>query len=288
MRARIAALPDGDHRFADLLDDGTPITCRVRVRGEEAEVDFEGTGAQLAGNLNAPPAVTLAAVLYVFRTLIGKPIPLNGGCLDPITVRLPEGSLLRPGPSAAVAGGNVETSQRVVDTLYGALGAVAAGQGTMNNLTFGTADFGYYETICGGAGAGPGFAGADAVHTHMTNTRITDPEVLERRYPVVLRRFAVRRGSGGPGRWRGGCGVVRAIEFRAPMRVSMLSQRRATAPYGLAGGGDGLPGRNRIVRAAGGADDLPGCFAIEVEAGDVLTIETPGGGGYGAPEAQED
>ncbi|MCL4694598.1 MAG: hydantoinase B/oxoprolinase family protein, partial [Candidatus Hydrogenedentes bacterium] len=226
MRDAIHALPDGVHRFEDHLDGGAAIRCAITVDGDRAIIDFTGTDPQLNTNLNAPPAVTLAAVLYVFRTLIGKAIPLNSGCMDPIEVRIPEGSLLNPAYPAAVVGGNVETSQRVVDVLYGALGVVAASQGTMNNFSFGTKEFGYYDTICGGSGAGPDFDGASAVHVHMTNTRITDPEVLEQRYPVILREFSIRRGSGGAGRHRGGDGVTRRVEFQEPMSVSLLTERR--------------------------------------------------------------
>ncbi|MGE0709987.1 MAG: DUF1445 domain-containing protein [Planctomycetota bacterium] len=285
MREAIAALPDGEARFSDYLDEGARIEVCVRVQGELAEVDFTGTDPQLPGNLNAPRAVALAAVLYVFRTLTGRPIPLNQGCFEPLSVIVPEGSLLDPRPPAAVVGGNVETSQRLVDALYGALGKLAAAQGTMNNLTFGDATFGYYETICGGAGAGYGFDGADAVHTHMTNTRITDPEVLEQRYPVRLRRFAVRRGSGGRGVWRGGCGVVRELELLRPVSAAILSERRALGPWGQHGAGSGQPGRNRLVRG-GVSRDLPGKVRLELEAGDVLAIETPGGGGYDPSAAQ--
>jgi 5-oxoprolinase (ATP-hydrolysing) len=256
----------------------------VTVEGDRAVVDFAGTDPQLDSNLNAPPAVTKAAVLYTFRTLVGKPIPLNGGCLDPIEIRIPKGCLLNPSSPAAVAGGNVETSMRVVDVIYGALGVLAAGQGTMNNFSFGGKDWGYYETICGGAGAGNGFHGASAVHTHMTNTRITDPEVLEHRYPVVLREFAVRRGSGGGGQWRGGDGVLRSVEFREAMAATMLSERRDTAPFGAQGGESGQPGRNTLIHD-GEETALPGHLAIDVRCGDVIRIETPGGGGY---EQRED
>jgi 5-oxoprolinase (ATP-hydrolysing) len=229
-----------------------------------------------------------AAVLYVFRCLINEDIPLNGGVLEPVEIVLPH-CLLNPTPAAdpamspAVVGGNVETSQRVVDTLLGALQAAAASQGTMNNLTFGDASFGYYETICGGSGATANANGADAVHTHMTNTRLTDPEVIERRYPVRVREFCIRRGSGGSGRHRGGDGVVRRLEFLRPLTVSMLSERRAVfAPFGLNGGGDGAKGGNTLQRVESPRiEDLGGKFAIEVQPGDVLTIETPGGGGFG-------
>ncbi|NUM52321.1 MAG: hydantoinase B/oxoprolinase family protein [Candidatus Hydrogenedentes bacterium] len=280
MRAAIASLPDGVHRFEDRLDCGARIVCSIAIDGDRAVVDFAETDAQLNSNLNAPPAVTIAAVLYVFRTLIAKEIPLNGGCLEPIEIRIPEGSLLNPQYPAAVVGGNVETSQRVCDVLYGALGVLAAGQGTMNNFLFGNETFGYYETICGGAGAGDGFDGASGVHIHMTNTRITDPEVLERRYPVVVREFGIRRGSGGAGKWRGGDGARRSIEFLEPMQVSLLTERRSTQPFGLNGGAPGAPGRNLLTRS-GVTTELQGHATVRVEAGDIVTIETPGGGGYG-------
>jgi 5-oxoprolinase (ATP-hydrolysing) len=272
----IAALPDGVHAFEDRLDDGAAIRVTVTVRGDRMTVDFTGTAGAHAGNLNAPRAVAVAAVLYVLRALVGAPIPLNAGCLAPVELIVPPGSLLDPPPGAAVCGGNVETSQRVVDVLLAALGLAAASQGTMNNLTFGTDELAYYETICGGAGATPRAPGASAVHTHMTNTRITDPEVLESRFPIRLRRFAIRRGSGGAGARPGGDGVIRELELRAPMRVSIVSQRRSTCPFGLAGGGDALPGRNLLD-----GRELGGAASADAPAGAVLTIETPGGGGHG-------
>ena len=272
----IGRLPDGLHRFADALDDGTPIEVSLEVSGRRMRADFAGTGPQVAGNLNAPRAVTLAAVIYALRALVGEDIPLNSGCLRPVEVRVPEGSLLSPQAGAAVCGGNVETSQRIVDVLLAAMGQLAASQGSMNNLTFGNQRFGYYETIGGGAGAGEGFDGASGVHTHMTNTRITDPEVLEARFPVRLVRFELRRGSGGAGRRRGGDGLVREIEFLEPMRVSVLSQRRTRAPFGLAGGQPGARGVNRID-----GRERPGAFSAEVPAGGRVCVETPGGGGYG-------
>ena len=279
MREAIAALPTGRFEFEDWLDEGARLRVALEVQGERVKVDFAGTDARLPRNLNAPRAVALAAVLYVFRTLVRRPVPLNQGCQRPLEVSIPAGSLLAPEPPDAVVGGNVETSQRIVDVLYGALGNLAAAQGTMNNLTFGTAGWGYYETICGGAGAGPGFDGADAVHTHMTNTRITDAEVLERRHPVVVRRFAIRRGSGGRGVWRGGDGVVREVEFLEPATAAVLSERRAVAPWGLHGASPGAPGRNRLRRGAA-VRDLPGKVRLDVRPGDVVVIETPGGGGY--------
>ena len=272
----IAKFPDGEYAFADALDDGTPIRVALRVRGRRMEIDFTGTGAQVEGNLNAPRAVTVAAVIYVLRALVGEDIPLNAGCLRPVELRIPRHSVLDPDPERAICGGNVETSQRVVDVLLGALGRLAACQGTMNNLTFGNERFGYYETIGGGAGAGPGFAGASGVHTHMTNTRITDPEVLESRFPVRVVEFALRRGSGGAGEFRGGDGVVRELEFLEPMRVSILSERRALAPFGLAGGAPGERGRNTHA-----GRDVGGKASFDVAAGERVRIETPGGGGYG-------
>ncbi|MCA8924241.1 MAG: DUF1445 domain-containing protein, partial [Planctomycetes bacterium] len=279
LRAAIAELPDGEHRFRDYLDEGAPIEVAITIAGDAARIDFTGTGPALSGNLNAPRAVVLAATLYVFRTLIARPIPLNAGCLRPLEVIVPPGSLLDPKPPAAVVGGNVETSQRVVDVLYGALGKLAAAQGTMNNLTFGGPGFGYYETICGGAGAGLGFDGASAVHTHMTNTRITDPEVLELRFPVRVERFGVRRGSGGAGVYRGGDGVVRALRFLEPLEVAILSERRGVAPFGLHGAEPGAPGRNWLLRD-GGRQSLPAKVQLRVQAGDGVLLETPGGGGY--------
>lgn len=279
MRALLKELPDGNHRFSDHLDDGSRIAVTITIDGDNAKVDFTGTDHQIPGNLNAPHAVVTAAVLYVFRTLLPRPIPLNAGCLKPIEIVVPQGCLLNPRPPAAVAGGNVETSMRITDVLYGALGSLAAGQGTMNNLTFGTDDFAYYETICGGAGAGPGFNGADAVHTHMTNTRITDAEVIERRYPVVLQSFSVRKGSGGQGIWHGGNGVRREIEFLKPMTVSIVSERRDRAPYGLNGAEDGKPGQNILI-SGGETRPLSGKASMQVGAGDVLIVKTPGGGGY--------
>ena len=272
----IGALPDGAHRFEDALDDGTPIAVTVEVRGERVRIDFAGTGPEHPGNLNAPHAVTVAAVLYAMRALVGAPIPLNAGCLAPVELHVPPRSLLDPGPGRAVCGGNVETSQRIVDVLLAALGLAAASQGTMNNLTFGDAAIAYYETICGGAGATPRAPGASAVHTHMTNTRITDPEILEARFPVRLRRFAIRRGSGGDGLHAGGDGVVRELELLRPLHVSLVSERRARAPFGLAGGAPASPGRNRLD-----GQDLGGAASVDARAGAILTIETPGGGGWG-------
>lgn len=277
VRKAIAQLPDGDHAFADTLDDGTRIAVRLTVQGDQMRVDFTGSNDQVASNLNAPRAVTIAAVLYVLRCLVGKPIPLNEGCLAPVTIVVPTPSVLSPSAEAAVVAGNVETSQRVVDVLLGALGLLAASQGTMNNLTFGNERFGYYETICGGAGAGPNFHGASGVHTHMTNTRITDPEVMEARFPVRVLRFALRANSGGAGRFRGGDGVVRELEALEPLQVSILSERRTTQPFGLHGGSPGASGHNSL----NGVEQPARCH-FDAGPGDVIRIETPGGGGYGA------
>ncbi len=277
--AAVAALPDGVHRFEDALDDGTPLVATLTVDGERLEVDFAGTGEAQPTNLNAPRAVTTAAVLYVLRSLVGESIPLNAGCLRPLTLRIPEGSLLDPPEGAAVAGGNVETSQRIVDVLLGALGRVAASQGTMNNVTFGDESFGYYETLGGGAGASPTADGASGVHTHMTNSRITDAEILEARYPVRVREFSLRPGSGGVGRHRGGDGLVREIEVLAPLNVTVLSQRRMRRPFGLEGGAPGAAGRNLVA-----GEDIGPIGERTVEPGETFRIETPGGGGFGAPE----
>jgi len=287
VRRGLARLQPGTRRFVDYLDEGTPICLTLTLERERARFDFCGTGPVSAGNLNANRAIVTAAVMYCLRLLIDEDIPLNQGVLAPVELVIPEGLLnpperATPEQSAAVAGGNVETSQRVVDVVLGALGLAAASQGTMNNLLFGDKTFGYYETICGGSGATEKLPGADAVHTHMTNTRLTDPEVLEQRYPVRLRSFSIRRGSGGTGAQRGGDGVVREIEFLKPLEVSILSQRRGPyAPYGALGGAPGACGVNSLRRADGSLEPLAGCVEFTAQAGDVLTIETPGGGGFG-------
>jgi 5-oxoprolinase (ATP-hydrolysing) len=267
------------------LDGGERIRVAVRIAGDAggAVVDFTGTSGASPGNFNAPSSIVRAAVLYVFRTLVRQDIPLNAGCLEPLSIVLPERSLLDPHYPAAVVAGNVETSQCITDALLAALDACAGSQGTMNNFTFGNERHQYYETLCGGAGAGPGFHGASAVHTHMTNSRLTDPEVLEQRYPVRVVRFAIRRGSGGAGRWHGGDGVIREIEFLEPMQAAILSNRRRIAPAGLAGGAPGACGRNYVVRREGRVEELGATAAVELQAGDRFVIETPGGGGYGTP-----
>jgi 5-oxoprolinase (ATP-hydrolysing) len=274
-------------RFSLEMDDGSVIAVAVEVDPDRrsAVIDFAGTSAQRPNNLNAPLSICRAAVLYVLRTLVDDEIPLNDGCLRPVRMLVPEGSMLNPRHPAAVVAGNVETSQAIVDALYGALGVMAAAQGTMNNFTFGDSGRQYYETICGGSGAGATFGGADAVQTHMTNSRLTDPEVLEARFPVLVESFAVRRGSGGRGRCAGGDGVVRAIRFREPMTAAILSNRRRVAPFGLDGGGEGAVGRNIVVRVDGREERLGSTAAVAMEAGDLFRIETPGGGGYGSPDS---
>ncbi len=282
VRRVIGVLKDGAFEYP--LDNGAVIRVRVSIGAERrsARIDFGGTSAQLPNNFNAPSAVCMAAVLYVFRTLVDDDIPLNAGCLKPLEVVLPEGSMLKPRYPAAVVAGNVETSQCITDALYGALGVMAAAQGTMNNFTFGDARYQYYETVGGGSGAGPGFDGTDVVQTHMTNSRLTDPEVLEWRFPVRLESFEIRRGSGGHGRWRGGDGALRRVRFLEPMTAAILSGHRLVRPHGMAGGGPGQPGRNSVLRADGSSLELGPFDQVEMGAGDVFVIETPGGGGYGA------
>jgi 5-oxoprolinase (ATP-hydrolysing) len=283
VRRVIDVLADG--RFDYEMDNGGVIRVRIAVdrARRRATIDFTGTSAQLPNNFNAPSAVCMAAVLYVFRTLVDDDIPLNAGCLKPLEVIIPEGSMLRPRFPAAVVAGNVETSQCITDALYGALGAMASAQGTMNNFTFGNERHQYYETVAGGSGAGPGFDGADVVQTHMTNSRLTDPEVLEWRFPVRLESFEIRRGSGGAGRWRGGNGGTRRVRFLEPMTASILSGHRRTVPFGMAGGLPGERGRNWVERADGSRLELGGADRAELGAGDVFVIATPGGGGYGPP-----
>jgi 5-oxoprolinase (ATP-hydrolysing) len=281
VRRVIGALKDGE--FGMPMDGGMEIRVKISVdRGtRSARIDFTGTSAQQQNNLNAPGSVTKAAVLYVFRCLVKDDIPMNAGCLKPLEIVVPEGSLLNPRPPAAVAGGNVETSQAVVDALFGALGVLAASQGTMNNLTFGNQRHQYYETICGGAGAGADFDGQSAVHTHMTNSRLTDPEVLETRFPVLLEEFSIRHGSGGAGAQKGGDGVLRRIRFREAMNVAILSTRRETEPFGLQGGQAGASGANMVLKADGETCGLKGRDEVPLEAGDCILIATPGGGGFG-------
>lgn len=285
VRALLGRLHDG--AFTYEMDDGSIIRLAVtidRAKGE-AVFDFTGTSRQHAGNFNAPLPIVKAAVLYAIRTMIDGDVPMNEGCLAPVRLVVPEGSMLNPQSPAAVVAGNVETSQVVTDTIFGALGAMAGAQGTMNNLTFGNENYQYYETIAGGSGAGPlpdgGFDGADAVQTHMTNLRLTDPEILESRFPVVLEEFAIRRGSGGEGQWRGGDGIVRRIRFREPMEAGILSNRRRVPPFGLGGGKDGATGENTVIRADGTREKLAACAGVTMQPGDAIEIRTPGGGGYG-------
>ena len=281
VRRVITHLRDGS--FTLHLDNGAQIQVAIRVNGKTrtAEIDFTGTSDQQTNNFNAPTAVCMAAVLYVFRSLVDDDIPLNAGCLKPLNVIIPEGSMLNPLPPASVVAGNVETSSCITNALYGALGVMASSQPTMNNLTFGNAQYQYYETISGGSGAGDGFDGTSVVQTHMTNSRLTDPEVLEFRFPVRLQGFAIREGSGGAGRWYGGNGGIRRIEFLEPMTASILSNARVHAAFGMAGGSAGAVGINRVVRQDGTQQDVPHIAQVDMQAGDVFEIHTPGGGGFG-------
>ena len=284
VRRAISSLEAGS--FTASMDDGSRISVSISVDHDtrSVTVDFSGTSEQRPNNFNAPSAVCRAAVLYVFRTLVDDDIPMNEGCLKPINLVIPEGSMINPKPPAAVVAGNVETSQIICDALYGALGRLAASQGTMNNLTFGNDTFQYYETICGGAGAGPDFDGADAIHTHMTNSRLTDPEILEWRFPVMVESFCIRPDSGGEGLFHGGNGVIRRLRLREPMTVSMLAGRRRTEPFGLKGGQNGQSGKTWIEHADGTCTEFDFADSKNVSAGDAIIIETPGGGGYGDPE----
>ncbi|MBH0114684.1 hydantoinase B/oxoprolinase family protein [Novosphingobium sp. YJ-S2-02] len=281
VRKLIARLSEG--RFTLPMDNGAQIEVAVTIdeAARSARIDFAGTSAQLPDNFNAPLPVVSAAVLYVVRTLIDDAVPMNEGCLRPIEIVVPEGSMLHPVAPAAVVAGNVETSQAITDALFGALGAMAAAQGTMNNFTFGDGAHQYYETIAGGSGAGPDFDGTSVVQTHMTNSRLTDPEVLETNFPVLLEEFSIRRGSGGAGAHHGGDGALRRLRFLSPMEAGILSQRRATRPFGLSGGEPGEPGANRVERADGRIETLGATARVSLEPGDVFVIETPGGGGYG-------
>jgi 5-oxoprolinase (ATP-hydrolysing) len=282
VRSVISELRDGS--FALEMDTGARIQVGVQVDHAQrsAVIDFTGTSGQVDSNFNAPSAITVAAVLYVFRSLVNRDIPLNAGCLRPLQIIIPEGSMLNPRYPAAVVAGNVETSQCVTNALLGALKVCAASQCTMNNFSFGNDEYQYYETIAGGSGAGPEFDGTDAIHTHMTNSRLTDPEVLEFRFPVLLESFAIRAGSGGSGQWRGGNGAMRRLRFREPMSASILSNNRRIAPFGLAGAAAGQCGSNAVQRRSGQIEHLPACATVDLKAGDVFVIETPGGGGYGA------
>jgi 5-oxoprolinase (ATP-hydrolysing) len=292
VRRVITRLKNG--AFTLPLDNGAQIRVAIRVdaSARSAEIDFTGTSAQQTHNFNAPRAVCMAAVLYVFRSLVDDDIPLNAGCLKPLKVIIPAGSMLNPDPPASVVAGNVETSSCITNALYGALGTMAASQCTMNNFTFGNARHQYYETISGGSGAGAvtdatgrvvgGFDGTSVVQTHMTNSRLTDPELLEFRFPVRLESYAIRSGSGGAGRWKGGDGGVRRVRFLEAMTASILSNGRVHPPFGMAGGQPGAPGINRVVRADGRIETLAHIGSVEMQPGDVFEIHTPGGGGYGA------
>ena len=272
-----------DCAFTYPLDSGAEIKVAIRVdrEGRCAVIDFAGTAPQDEGNYNAPLSICRAVVLYVFRTLVGSDIPMNEGCLKPLDIRVPDGCMLNPRYPAAVISGNTEVSQSIADTLYGALGVIAGSQGTMNNFVYGNDTYQNYETICGGTGAGDGFAGASAVHSHMTNTRMTDPEVLEGRFPVRVEEFSIRRGSGGAGRWPGGDGIIRRLRFLEPMKVTVLSSHRETQPAGTAGGAPGAAGHNLVERRNGRTQELRGNDEADLEAGDVFCMATPGGGGYG-------
>jgi len=272
-----------EQQFLYPMDDGSQIAVSVSLNADEraAKIDFTGTSAQLKNNFNAPLAVCKAVVLYVFRTLVDDEIPLNAGCLEPLEIIVPEGSMLNPIYPAAVVAGNVETSQAIANALYGALGVMAAAQGTMNNFTFGSDRYQYYETICGGSGAGIDFDGTDAIQTHMTNSRLTDPEILEWRFPVLLEEFAIRANSGGKGKHKGGNGVTRRIKFLEPMTAAILSSSRVIAPFGLNGGNAGATGRNYVIRNDGAIAELPSTATVQMESGDTFVIETPAGGGYG-------
>ncbi len=281
VRQILSTLKNGGFEYE--LDNGAKIVVSIEVNQQQrsATIDFTGTSTQLDNNFNAPAAVCKAAVLYVFRTLVKDDIPLNAGCLQPLTIIIPENSMLNPQYPAAVVAGNVETSQYIVDSLYGALGVLAGSQGTMNNFSFGNQDYQYYETICGGSGASVDFDGCDAVQTHMTNSRITDPEVLEWRYPVLLEEFSIRKNSGGAGKQCGGNGVIRIIKFLTPMTVSILSSHRLLPGFGLQGGMAGMKGENTVMRFNGEIVELGGCAEIDMQQGDSIIIKTPGGGGYG-------
>ncbi|HEY4999635.1 MAG TPA: hydantoinase B/oxoprolinase family protein [Usitatibacter sp.] len=283
VRRVIGVLKDGE--FSYEMDNGAVIKVRIAIGADRrsATIDFTGTSAQLESNFNAPSAVVYAAVLYVFRTLVDDDIPLNAGCLKPLKVIIPAGSMLNPRSPAATVAGNVETSQCLTDALYGALGLMGASYGTMNNFTFGNERYQYYETISGGTGAGPGFDGTDTVQAHMTNSRLTDPEVLEWRYPVRIDSHSIRRGSGGAGKWHGGNGATRRVRFLEPMTAAILAGHRRIPPYGMAGGAAGDVGRNWVERADGSRTELSYADETEMGVNDVFVIETPGGGGYGAP-----
>jgi N-methylhydantoinase B/oxoprolinase/acetone carboxylase alpha subunit len=281
VRSAIALLQDGE--FTCEMDNGAKIQVKITIdyADRQATIDFTGTSGQLENNFNAPSAICQAAILYVFRTLVRDRIPLNAGCLKPLKIIIPEGCMLNPQYPAAVVAGNVETSQNITDCLYGALGVMAASQGTMNNFTFGNEQYQYYETICGGSGAGKSFNGTDAVQTQMTNSRLTDPEILELRFPVFVEEFSIRPDSGGKGIHHGGNGVVRKLRFLTKMTAGILSNRRQILPFGLAGGNPGKAGRNYVKKQDNTIEELASKATVEMQPGDTFIIETPGGGGYG-------
>jgi 5-oxoprolinase (ATP-hydrolysing) len=278
-----------DSSFEVPTDQGATIKVRIGVDRERraATIDFAGTSPQQSTNFNAPEPVTRAAVLYCFRVMVGGDIPINAGCLRPLNILIPDGSMLKPRYPAAVVAGNVETSQHVTDCLFGAFKALASAQGTMNNLTFGNERYQYYETICSGAPAGPGFDGADAVQTHMTNSRLTDPEILELRFPVLLEEFRVRDGSGGKGRWNAGAGTERTIRFLAEMGCAILSSHRKVRPHGLEGGEPGEVGVTWVRRLDGSLETLEGCDETVLRGGEAVILRTPTGGGYGNPAERD-
>ena len=286
-RAAIARLPDHEMRFCDQLDNGAKIVVSIKKMDDGLEIDFAGTDAVTPDNLNANRAIVCSAVMYVIRCLVNEDIPLNEGLLSPVTIRLPEcllnptKGINHPHDSPAIVGGNVETSQRVVDVILGALGVAAASQGTMNNWLIGDDSFGYYETVGGGSGATNTASGVDAIHTHMTNTRLTDPEILETRYPCILRKFGIQRGSGGAGENSGGCGIVREIEFTRPLTLSLLTGRRESRPYGLSGGQPGQAGENWLIDVNETTRKLSWRCEIPISQGQRLRLETPSGGGFG-------
>ena len=284
VRAVIGQLDAGHYQYN--MDCGAVIQVAITPRPKDGKltIDFTGSSAQLSNNYNAPYAVVKAAVLYVFRVLAGGNIPLNSGCLEPIDISMPEGSMMNPGPDAAVVAGNVETSQAITNALFLATETLAASQGTMNNFTFGNDTYQYYETIAGGTGAGPGFDGTDAIHSHMTNSRLTDIEVLEWRYPVVVREFGVRSGSGGSGNHIGGKGIVRDIEFLERMEVSLLANHYVSGAPGLSGGSPGQPGKASVERANGKIEQMQYADKRMLNPGDRIRIKTPGGGGFGPTE----
>lgn len=281
VRRVLHVLKDADFTYE--LDSGAEIKVRIIVdrKNRSAIIDFTGTSEQDRGNYNAPKSICRAVVLYVFRTLVGADIPMNEGCLKPLEIIAPEGSMINPKYPAAVIAGNTEVSQAIADCLYGALGVLAGSQGTMNNFIYGNERYQNYETICGGTGAGPDFDGADAVHSHMTNTRMTDPEVLESRFPVRVEEFSIRQGSGGQGAHRGGEGILRRLRFLEPMTATVLSSHRKTRPFGVNGGGAGATGENRVCRPDGTVEELAGNASAEMRAGDIFEMKTPGGGGFG-------